>query len=129
MVTPVKIFYSKRQEIMATPFVLAGLGYSPGTHFHGLRSDTQMTIQKPRPLARIFESLVRQTRPVSPMSFAAAFWRRYYGHGPRHDRGMPLEALDDRLLEDIGAPIRRSGRFSATTFRHEDGPWLNARKS
>lgn len=66
-----------------------------------------MTIQKPRPLARIFEPLFRQTRPVSLISLAAAFWRRHYGRGPRHDRGMLLEALDDRLLEDIGAPTRR----------------------
>ena len=79
-----------------------------------------MTMQKPRPLARIFEPLFRQTRLVSLLSLAAAFWRRHCGRGPRLDREILLEALDDRLLEDIGAPTRPSDRVSATTFRQED---------
>jgi len=96
---------------MATPFVPAGLGYSPGSHFHGLRSDSQMTIQKARSLVRIFEFLFHQTQLASLLSVAPAFWRRHYAGAPPQPRGMPLEALDDRLLEDIGAPTRMSGRF------------------
>jgi hypothetical protein len=70
-----------------------------------------MTIQKARSLVRIFEFLFHQTQPASLLSVAPAFWRRHYAGAPPQPRGMPLEALDDRLLEDIGAPTRMSGRF------------------
>lgn len=63
-----------------------------------------------QPIARRIASLVHRARPDSVMSWVAAFGGRPAKGDRIHTRGRPLEALDDRLLEDIGVsvgPVRR----------------------